>query len=155
MRFLGTIVGAAILIVIVYLVASVIVDGYFDGNIFPNDLEPDSWSAPNSWSEWRDITIVLIGFWMFVATLLLCGLLITLIYLVILIRRLLNNHAIPAIDSLKGSLDNVKGTTEFVGETTVAPIVRVYSIISGIRGGASTLGNLTSNIRGRSKGKKK
>ena len=65
MRFLGTVVSAAILIVLAYLFVGWMVDGYFGGNIVPDRLVPDAWAAPNSWSEWRDILIVFtFVFWM-------------------------------------------------------------------------------------------
>ena len=65
MRFIGTVLAAAILIVLTYLFVGWMVDGYFGGNIVPDRLVPDQWAAPNSWSEWRDILIVFTFiFWM-------------------------------------------------------------------------------------------
>jgi len=151
MRFVATVVLAAILIVLLYLVASWFVDGYFGGNIFPNSWERDSWAAPDSWSEWRDIVFVLMGFWFALAGLLLCALLVALIALVVLLRKTIKQHAAPALDSLKLTLDNVKGTTEFVGESAVAPIVRVYSVIRGVRAGMSAVTGLSGRVRGQSK----
>lgn len=151
MRVIGTVVAAAVLIVLLYLAASGFVDGYFGGNIFPDSWERDSWSAPDSWSEWRDIVIVLMGFWFALAGLLLCALLVVLIALIVLLRRTIKEHAAPALDSLKLTLDNVKGTTEFVGESAVAPIVRVYSIVRGVRAGVSAVSGLPGRIRGQSK----
>ena len=64
MRFPWTVVGAAILIVVSYLLLSWIVDGYFGGHIYPDDGVINSWAAPDSWSNWRDIVIVIMGvFW--------------------------------------------------------------------------------------------
>ncbi|MDZ7727683.1 MAG: hypothetical protein U5Q44_05490 [Dehalococcoidia bacterium] len=48
-------------------------------------------------------------------------------------------------------MDNVKGTGEFVSETAVAPIVRVYSVVRGVRSGVSTVTNLPNRIRNRKK----
>jgi len=151
MRFVATVVLAAILILLLYLVASWFVDGYFGGNIFPDSWERDSWAAPDSWSEWRDIVFVLMGFWFALAGLLLCALLVALIALVVLLRKTIKQHAAPALDSLKLTLDNVKGTTEFVGESAVAPIVRVYSVIRGVRAGMSAVTGLSGRVRGQSK----
>ena len=58
MRFLGTVISAAILLFLLYLFVGWMVDGYFGGNMVPNDAVPGSWAAPDSWSEWRDIVIV-------------------------------------------------------------------------------------------------
>jgi hypothetical protein len=64
------------------------------------------------------------------------------------------NHAAPALDSLKESLDNVKGTAEFAGETVVSPIIRVYSVVRGVRSGIGAVGGLPDRIRRRAKAKK-
>lgn len=155
MRFIATVVLAALLIVLMYLAIGGVVDGYFGGNIFPDRWERDSWSAPDSWSEWRDIVFVLMGFWFALAGLLLCVLLVALTALVLLLRRTIKQHAAPALDSLKLTLDNVKGTAEFVGESAVAPIVRVYSIVRGVRASVSAVSGFPSRVRGQSKRKRR
>ena len=154
MRFLGTVIGAAILIVLTYLTLSWLVDGYFGGNIYPDGANPDSWAAPNTWSEWRDIVIVLVGLFWLLAGALAVVLIGALIVLVFVLRRLVKDHAAPALDSLKESLDNVKGTTEFAGETVVSPIIRGYSVVRGVRSGVGAIGGLPDRIRRRAKGKK-
>jgi hypothetical protein len=131
------------------------VDGYFGGNMVPDRAVPDQWAAPNSWSTWRDILIVVMAmFWAFagIATL---ALVVALILLVRVVRRLLRENAAPAIDSLKLTIDNVRGTAEFAGESVVSPIIRVYSIFSGVRSGLRAVTNLPSRIRGRKAAKKK
>jgi ABC-type Fe3+ transport system permease subunit len=156
MRWVLTVVSAAILIVLVYLFVGWMVDGYFGGNIVPNRAVPDEWAAPNSWAEWRDIVIVILGlFWVF-AGILTIALLLALILLVFALRNLLRENAAPVLDSLKSTLDNARGTTEFVGETVASPIIRVYSVVSGVRNGVKAIGNLPDRIRGRKKkGRKK
>jgi hypothetical protein len=153
-RFITTVVSAALLLFIIYLIAGWIVDGYFGGNIVPNGAVPDSWAAPNSWSQWRDILIVFMAaFWM-MAGLLTVVLIVVLILLALAARRVMRENVAPAVDSLKDSLDNIRGTTEFAGETVVSPIIRVYSVVRGVRSGVRAVGNLPSRIRGRKKGKK-
>ncbi len=147
MRFVLTVVLAALLIVVAYLGVSWFVDGYWGGNIYPNDAEPDTWSAPDSWSEWRDIVIVFGGFFFALAGIFLCVLLGVAIYLLVTIRRLLRDNLAPALDSARDLADEVRGTTEFVSETAVAPIIRVYSIVSGVRRGVSTVGGLGKRFR--------
>ncbi len=153
MRFVLTVVSAAILLVLVYICAGWIVDGYFGGNIFPNRLVPDSWAAPNSWTEWRDITIVFFGVFWVISGFLTVILLIALIFLVVTLRRVLKENLAPAIDSLKDSLDNVRGTTEMVGESVVSPIIRIYSVVSGVRSAVGAVTNLPDFIRRRRKKK--
>ena len=78
-------------------------------------------------------------------------LLVILIFLALLIRRVVKENAVPAIDSLKDSLDNVRGTTEFAGETIVSPLVRTYAVVKGVRQGISTVKDLPSRVGGRRK----
>jgi len=153
MRFLATVVSAAILIVLVGLFVISISDGYFGTSIFPGEALPDAWTAPDSWSEWRDIVIVLGGFFFALGMLLFAVLMAVLVLLVFTLRKLLRENVAPAVDSLKATLDNVQGTAEFVGETAVAPIVRVYSVVRGVRGGISAMTNLPGRVRGRKKKK--
>lgn len=151
MRFLGTVISAAILIFLGYLFIGWMVDGYFDGNIVPDGAVPDSWAAPDSWSQWRDILIVFtFMFWM-VAGVVMVAVLAALLFLVLLLRRVVRENAVPAIDSLKASLDNVRGTTEFAGETVASPIIRTYAVIKGVRTGLGAVTNLPDRIRGRRK----
>ncbi len=154
MRFITTVVLAALLLFMIYLTVGWIVDGYLGGNIVPNRAVPDSWAAPNSWSQWRDIFIVFMALFWMMAGLLTVVLIVVLILLALAARRVVRENVGPAVDSLKDSLDNIRGTTEFAGETVVSPIIRVYSVVRGVRSGVRAVGNLPSRIRGRKKGKK-
>jgi hypothetical protein len=146
-----TVIAAAILIFLVYLGVGWIVDGYLGGNMVPDSAVPENWAAPDSWSEWRDITIVLMGSLAVIALLLTIVLLMVLVVLAVTLRRILQNNLRPAIDSLRDSLDNLRGTTEFAGETVVTPIIRVYSVVRGVRSGLSAVKNAPRFMR-RSKG---
>jgi len=148
LRFFLTVVLAAVLIVVIYLVVAVLVDGYFGGNIFPNQAEPDTWSAPDSWSEWRDIAVVAFGILLAFVGLLACILLVVLIGVALAVRRTVNQKVVPLLDSTRDLVDEVRGTAEFVGESAVTPIIRVYSVVSGIRKGLDSLGSLGGRFRG-------
>ncbi len=148
LRFSLTVVLAAVLIVVVYLVVAVLVDGYFGGNIFPNEAEPDTWSAPDSWSEWRDIAVVAFGILLAFVGLLACILLAVLIGVALAVRRVVKDKLVPLLDSTRDLVDEVRGTAEFVGESAVTPIIRVYSVVSGIRKGLDSLGSLGGRFRG-------
>ena len=155
MRSIGTVVLAALLLFVIYLVVGGILQGYFGVHCFPNGAVPDAWSAPNSWSEWRDILLVFTLFFFMFAGILVVIVMVALLFLVFLIRRILRENAAPAIDSLRSSLDNIRGTTEFAGETVVSPIIRTYAVVKGVRRGIGAVTNLPGRIRGRRKGKKK
>lgn len=148
LRFFLTVVLAALLIIAVYLVVSWFVDGYFGGNIFPDQAEPDAWSAPDSWSEWRDIATVGIGALVALIGVLACVLLVALIAVALSVRRAVDQKVVPLLDSTRDLVDEVRGTTEFVSESAVTPIIRVYSVVSGLRRGLDTLGSLGGRFRG-------
>ena len=148
LRFFLTVVLAALLIIVVYLFVSWLVDGYFGGNIFPDQAEPSTWSAPDSWSEWRDIAVIALGILVAFAGLLACILLFALIKVAFTVKRAVDQNVVPLLDSARDLVDEVRGTAEFVGESAVTPIIRVYSMVSGVRRGLDSLGSLGSRFRG-------
>ena len=153
MRFVSIIVLAAILLGLMILAVNGILsywnNDFIDGGAFPN-----AWTGPDSWSEWRDIVLVFAAFWFMLAGLLMVVLMVVLIALAFVIRKVVKENAAPAIDSLRQSLDNIKGTTEFAGETVASPIIRVYSVFKGVRTGLGAVTNIGDRVRGRKKGKK-
>lgn len=155
MRFVVTVLSAAVLLFLVYLFAGAVVDGYLGGNMVPDSAVPEAWAGPDSWSEWRDIVIVFMGLFWVLAGILAVVLIGVLIVVALTVRRVLRENAAPAIDSLKDTIDSVRGTAEFVGETAVSPIIRAYSVVKGVRSGVSAVTNLPGRVRGRKKGKKK
>ena len=148
-RFFLTVVLAAALIVVVYLIVAVLVDGYFGGDIFPDEAEPGAWSAPDSWSEWRDIALVALGALAAIAGVLVCVLIAVLIGTALAVRRAVTDNVVPLLDSTRDLVDEARGTTEFVGESAVKPIIRVYSAVSGLRKGLAALGSLGGRLRGK------
>jgi hypothetical protein len=154
MRFVLWLLSGALVLALLYLTLSWFVDGYFGGNMFPDSWERDSWEAPDSWSEWRDIVIVLTAFFWMLAGLLSVGVMIGLLLLVFVIRKVVRDNAAPALDSLRQSIDNVRGTTEFAGETVASPIIRVFAVAKGVRSGLGAVTGLPDRIKGRRKKKK-
>jgi hypothetical protein len=150
MRTFGAVVGLVFLTLLTWFAVAAIAS-YFDGHFVPDGAVPDAWSPPNTWATWRDIVIVLFAFFWFFAGLLLCVLMVVLIFLALQIRSLLKNNVTPAVDSLKDSLDNVRGTTEFAGETIASPLIRAYSVVRGVRSGVGAVRFLPDRIRGRKK----
>jgi hypothetical protein len=150
--FLGrasTYVGGAVVLLVLYLVFAWIAEGYFGLKVFPDALIRDGWAAPDSWADWRDVVIVLTGvFWLLAAAAWLAAG-VAAFFLFLFVRRMLKENVAPAVDSLKASLDNVKGTTEFAGETIASPLIRAYSVVRGVRGGIGAITDLPSFIKGR------
>ena len=151
MRFVMTVISAAILLFLLYLVAGGIADGYFGADIVPDRAVPNAWAAPDSWSEWRDIVFVLTAMFWMLAGLLAVVLVVALVLLGGVTRKVVRENAAPALDSLRQSLDNVRGTTEFAGETVASPIIRTYAVVKGVRTGISAVTNLPDRIMGRRK----
>ena len=147
-RFVLTVLLAALLLAVLYLALSALVDGYLGGDIYPDGGAPDSWAAPDSWSEWQAIVVVAAGLFLGMAAIAACALLIALTGLALTARRLLRENVAATLDSARTLIDETRGTAEFVGESAVGPIIRVHSIISGVRRGAGALGAAGKRFRG-------
>jgi len=152
MRFVITVISALILGFLLWMGLAGILS-YWGVHAVPTGAVPDSWRHPDSWGEWRDIVIVFTAMFWVIAGVLLCAVLVATLVLVILARKVLRENAAPALDSLKQSIDNVRGTTEFAGETVASPIIRVYSVFKGVRTGISAVTNLPDRVKGRRKKK--
>lgn len=148
-----TLILAIIGLFLVWMIVAA-VGSYFGGHFVPDGAVPNSWSPPSTWAAWRDVLIVFTAVFWLAGGLLLIVLLTVLIFLALLVRRILRENAVPALDSLKDSLDNLRGTTEFAGETVAAPLIRTYAVVKGVRSGISAVTNLPDRIRRRKKGKK-
>lgn len=153
MRFVWVVLAAAIVLGLLILFANGILS-YWDNDFIDGGAFPNAWTGPDSWSEWRDIVIVLTAFWFMLAGLLFAVLVAVLIVLAVAVRKVVNDNAAPALDSLRQSLDNVRGTTEFAGETVASPIIRVYSVFKGVRTGLGAVSNIGDRVRGRKKARK-
>jgi len=55
----------------------------------------------------------------------------------------------PLLESIKATLGNVQGTTAFLAETTVSPVIRLLGILAGVRAATSKVGDM---MRGRQGG---
>ena len=79
----------------------------------------------------RDIAIIL------VALMNLVLLVVQLVVAVALYRKLG-----PLLTTAQTTVNNIQGTTAFIAETTVHPIIRVLSFVSGVRAAAGTIGRM-------------
>jgi hypothetical protein len=82
----------------------------------------------------RDIAVIFIVTLLLVVTILLAGITAALVYLVMQIK----DRVIPALEELIGTVKRVRGTTEFVTEEAVKPIISVASTFAGVRAMAKT-----------------
>jgi hypothetical protein len=69
--------------------------------------------------------------------------------LVSTVNELVNTSVKPVIDTTQQTLTNVTGTTQFLGDTIVSPLIRVISIFAGIRRAVGVFTGVSSKLRGR------
>ncbi|HZU76512.1 MAG TPA: hypothetical protein VFA70_07080 [Dehalococcoidia bacterium] len=68
--------------------------------------------------------------------------------LVTTVNDLINTSIKPVVESTQQSVTNVTGTTQFIGDTIVSPIIRVISIIAGVRRFLGVFTGLSNRLRG-------
>jgi hypothetical protein len=83
----------------------------------------------------RDVAIILLAF----ESLVIGGLLVFLLFEIRRLVRLLEEEVKPLLSSMQKTADTVRGTTSFVSENVVSPVVRVHSVFAGITGAAKAL----------------
>lgn len=79
----------------------------------------------------RDIAIIILA-------LLACIQLVVLLVVTFAVYRKVG----PLLDAAKGAINNVQGTTAFIADTTVHPVIRVLSFITGVRKATGTVAKL-------------
>lgn len=100
----------------------------------------------------RDIVIIIWGIMSILTliTVLLIALFIGLAIknLVATVNGLVNTSVKPMIETTQQSVANVTGTTQFVGDTVVTPIIRVISVVAGVRRGIAVFTGVSGKMRG-------
>jgi len=90
-----------------------------------------------SLEEFRDLIIVIWGILgiVFLAVALVLGIVVGISArgLIATVQNLLRDDVQPAVRSARQTVDSIRGTTSFVADTAVAPVIRVYGIFSGVR----------------------
>ncbi|MGI8553710.1 MAG: hypothetical protein ACR2PL_23415 [Dehalococcoidia bacterium] len=95
----------------------------------------------------RDWVVII---WGILSIILLVALTVVVVTLALSVKRLIaevsdliNNGVRPVLASARESAENVTGTTRFIGDKVVTPLIRVVSVISGVRRGIAVFGGLT------------
>jgi len=58
------------------------------------------------------------------------------------LSRMLEQEVKPLLDSVNETVGTVKGTSTFLSDTVVSPVVEAISTVAGFRRGLKTLGSL-------------
>ncbi len=109
-------------------------------------------------ATFRDWVIIVMG--IAVAAFFIAALVITIV-LGLLLRvvlkktsSILDDNVKPLLNTAKETTANVKGTTSYVSQAAVTPIVRTFGVVAGVRRAASVLAGLTSASTDNTKPKK-
>lgn len=108
------------------------------------------WSWP-SVEEWRDFVIVVYGvvgvfaFLVFIALMLLVFFILRSIRGTI--RDLIDDPVRPALEEVRKTAENVRGTSEFVADQAIHPVIRVVAVVRGVRRGISSLTGIRARRR--------
>jgi len=90
---------------------------------------------PNTTAALRDIAIIALA----LVTLIIGLFLIILIFQLQSLIALLRDEIRPILDSAAETANTVRGTTTFVSDTVVTPLIQVASVLSGVRQTIRTL----------------
>ena len=90
-----------------------------------------------SLEELRDLIIVI---WGILGIIVLAALLVVALVLGVAakgligtVQSLIRDDVQPTLRSARQTVDSIRGTTSFVADTAVAPVIRVYGAVSGVR----------------------
>jgi MFS family permease len=86
-------------------------------------------SHPNAASNWRDIFIIFLA----VESLIVGVAVVVLLLQVASLINLVQNEIKPILYSTSETVNTLRGTTEFLSETVVEPVIKLNSSIAGLR----------------------
>ncbi len=99
----------------------------------------------------RDIVIIVYGvmgiLFFFFGIVVLLGLYFVVRALSSSVRELLGDPVRGTLEELQGTVRNVRGTTEFMADTAVRPLIRIISVGRGIRRGVRSVTGLRSRSK--------
>lgn len=114
-------IGGAVVTLLIF--AAIIVGLYLLGDSDQSALE-----------RLRDIAVIFIVLLLLITTVLLAGITAALVFLMVQMK----DRVIPAIEELTSTLKRVRGTTDFVTQEAVKPIITIASGYASLRAMAKT-----------------
>jgi hypothetical protein len=95
----------------------------------------------------RDVFIIIYGvlgiIFFFVGIIVLVALGLSIRGLIKGVNSMLDESVKPTLQSVKDVADTVRGTTDVIGRTAIAPIAKTYGMFAGVRKGLGVLGGLS------------
>jgi hypothetical protein len=104
-----------------------------------------------SLADWRDVILIVTGL---LAILCLVGMFLLIVIMALgallfgrTAQTIVREDIRPALDSGRQSAKQVQGTSVFISETAVQPVIRAYSIVTATRRAAAVLTGLARRER--------
>ena len=120
-------------IAVLVIVALLVVAGFF------------LYSRPQATTFLRDIAVIILAFETLVVIFFLGVVTVLLIYVILTLEREIK----PVLNATSETVHTVRGTTTFVSDTVVSPIMRAASIVGAVKGAAQAIAGLRPRGRGK------
>jgi len=120
-------------IAVVVIVALLVVAGFF------------LYSRPQATTFLRDIAVIVLVFETLMVIFFLGVMTVLLIYVILTLEREIK----PVLDATSETVYTVRGTTTFVSDAVVSPIMKAASIVGAVRGAAQAIAGLRPKGRGK------
>jgi len=118
---------------VVVMIALLVVAGFF------------LYSRPQATTFLRDVAVIILAFETLVVIFFLGVMTVLLIYVILTLEREIK----PVINATSETVYTVRGTTTFVSDTVVSPIMRVASTVGAIKGAAQAIAGLRPKGQGK------
>ena len=103
------------------------------------------YSRPQATTFLRDVAVIVLAFETLVVIFFLGVMTVLLIYVVLTMEREIK----PVLNATSETVYTVRGTTTFVSDTVVSPIMTVASIVGAVKGAAQAIAGLGPKGRGK------
>jgi len=117
----------------VVIVALLVVAGFF------------LYSRPQATTFLRDVAVIVLAFETLVVIFFLGVMTVLLIYVILTLEREIK----PVLNATNETVYTVRGTTTFISDTVVSPIMAVASIVGAVKGVAQAIAGLRPKGRGK------
>lgn len=101
--------------------------------------------------EWRDIVVVAYGVLGALLFLVLIFVMLLLLFavrgLTRTIRELVQDPLRPTLEEVRETVRNVRGTSEFIADSTVHPLIRAMAVTRGVRRGVGVVSGVARRRR--------